>query len=1074
MAKVQDLLRELETIPHGARMRRMVEVGRAAAKESQAADTIATLARAGFYGRLLALQSCYGSKDGTQASRSIADPSRILQGRSLRLIALFASDVQAKEALHAARTELRLSLLAQLRRRCRFPPVDQFFDELSRRQPAAVGPLLPFASQALVSRHFELGRQTGGQNFWVRLGRFHPDLALAHFEERLQSAESLDARSLWEANTTLNTLAKRHPKHGLKLAQLLVRNGPSGPIVLERVSFRCSNDVADLMLESEYPFPLSLDRVAHKLDDQRLLQLLEKCPRTLAQPHLWLRRLPPTLRSKVFTAAGNAWRDPECCIAPQILQWLPLVEREKEARRHLQLPVLATRPGPRLAYAMLLPWDDARQLVEPFLNHPEAEYRSAALQALTGATRYARQRVSELLAVLKVRKHEQDPVRCAMLTGLVSLPPSIWKQQHLDDLGQVIRDALSAADLSHASATHAQNLVVGLLPFHPTWSAEWLVTLVREQGQVQLGQLEQRLTDADVRRIAPALQPVLKAWQTREREHQLVQLGWSLGRRLRVFDGLMDIFQHMLHDTATQWVAGSVLQMVAGHYRSQMPTLVPELLKEDPSWITQPPVVEFLHWHRQDLLTPFLGRKAYRGRFSTGNTRHVLPLRQGFFRWTPAQQTTFAQTLEEMTHVRDKMRDIPAVLGAVGQMAALPAIEPKRLKELAADERPAVQEAALRALGRLDAGQGVPVLLEALGDDRARVAIYALRSSLLSMPAAHALQLMRMVPLQKVTVAKEYIRLIGEMPSVEAFRELQRLDGGDLHRDVRVALLRALWGHLEHVEAWDILHRAVDSPDPALMTSVIRIPADRLSDDAQDRLVNLLARVVKHLDPAVRTQVLQRCLVLPVADRRQVLLPLALEAIQSVYPDERAAAAAAVFATSRERDADRVAQGIRDALGNRRALVAAIGALQVAIKVQRQRLLSIARATLSILATDPLAVTLKLQLAGEIATWSEFADLLESHAIEDNLHADAIWTAASAMTAWLHRPNRQELELLEARLTANPDARIRRLALAALVAQAQLTEGWNEARLKRLSAYRLDRSAFVAAAAQLTLPAEET
>ena len=46
----------------------------------------------------------------------------------------------------------------------------------------------------------------------------------------------------------------------------------------------------------------------------------------------------------------------------------------------------------------------------------------------------------------------------------------------------------------------------------------------------------------------------------------------------------------------------------------------------------------------------------------------------------------------------------------------------------------------LRAPARLDAGQGVPTLMEARIDDRGRIAIYALRSTLLQMPAAAALR----------------------------------------------------------------------------------------------------------------------------------------------------------------------------------------------------------------------------------------------------------------------------------------------------------------------------------------------
>jgi hypothetical protein len=62
---------------------------------------------------------------------------------------------------------------------------------------------------------------------------------------------------------------------------------------------------------------------------------------------------------------------------------------------------------------------------------------------------------------------------------------------------------------------------------------------------------------------------------------------------------------------------------------------------------------------------------------------------------------------------------------------------------------------------------------------------------------------------------------------------------------------------------------------------------------------------------------------------------------------------------------------------------------------------------------------------------------------------------------------------LERRLAASDDERLRRLALAALVAQAQPPHGWDEVRLTRLRAYRTDRSALVAAAAQFTLPPAE-
>lgn len=601
-----------------------------------------------------------------------------------------------------------------------------------------------------------------------------------------------------------------------------------------------------------------------------------------------------------------------------------------------------------------------------------------------------------------------------------------------------------------------------------------MVTLVRERGQLHLGLLEQWLSDAEVRRIAPALAPVLKAWQTREREVHLVVLGQYFGRRLRAFDALMAIFRRVLRQTRTQWVAGAILQLVARHQREELKTLVPELLRKDPSWITQDPVLQYLHRRRQDLLTPFLGQRAYKGRFSTGRTRYVLPLSKGFFRWTPAQQTEFARTLTEITHAKDKMRDIPTILVAISALAGLPAEEPKRLVELAGDERPAVQEAALRALGKLDAGQGVPALLEALGDERSRIAIYALRKALLSMPAAQALQLLKAAPLTKVTVAKEYVRLLGDMPSEQAFRELRQLDAQELHRDVRVALLRALWGHLEYVDSWTILNRAVESPDPALMTAVIRIPADRLSDQSQRRLIALLARAISHADASVRTQALQRCIDLPVPDRQQVLLPCLLKSLQASSPDERQAAASALFVICRSDDASRIAAGLREALANRRALVAAVQALTAAARFHRTRLLPIVRGVLDVLAGDRLTAILRVKLAIPVLPWTELADLLERLASTGELHADALAAAASALQSWTQRADRLELQHLESRLAPAADDRLRRIALAALVAQAELPGGWSDARLERLRAYRRDSSPLVAAAAQFTLPDEVT
>lgn len=1067
---------ELEPLTHAARMRRMVEVGRLAARDAGVADAVADLEQRGFYERSLALQSCFGSGDGAHALRALADPSRSIRGLALLLLALVGDDAQVQTALERATFSQRRVLLRRLYRRRRLAPIDAFLATLAGRSDERLGALLPFGSPEQVVRHLEQAMERADQGDWSRLARFHPDLAVDALRRRAEAAAFNDARLVWQANATLPILSEKRPDRALGLADALARHTALAHLALQWLAERRPAEVADRVLSAVDRARISFDSVVTRLGTDRLVALCERYGSSsdaLAAPQRWFRRLPPPERAVIYHACGGGWRDREDCLAPSLVALLPRDLREQEGRRHLALPVLVTRPAQRLPYAAFLPWDEAWATLDPFLRDPDADVRGAALSALAFSARFRRDRLPDLLNVARARRNEQDPVRRAMLTGLADLPPGIWRAEHLDSLGEILRDALDAPDLSSATAAQGERLVVALLPFHPAWSSRWLADLVRTRGHSSVGNLQQRLSDADVRRIAPDLLPVLRAWETREREGQIVAVAQSLGRRLRVFDGLVEILERVAMETRASWLATTTLTLLAAHRRDRLATLIPEMVRRDPSSITLRPVSSYLHGRRQDLLTPFLGRQAYSGRFSTGRTRFVLPLTQGFHRWTPAEQESFAETLSEVT--RDRERDSPAVLGEIVQLGALPAVAPARLIELARRDnpKPAARDAALRELGRLDAGQGVPALLEALDDSRARNAIYAMRRALLEMPVDRALPLLRSVSLEKVTVAKEVVRLLGELPSEEAYRELLALGDRDLHRDVRLALLRALWCHLEREETWEILERAAMSPDAAVAASVGRIPADRLSPQAQRRLTSLLSTLLAHPEPRVRLDVLQRCAQLPVTDTEGVLLTGLLALLGSSVPDEGAAAAGAVFATATARSADQVGAAFGQILPNRRALWTALRALQPALYWNRAPLLPAARAVLEVMARDPLTASLRVELAVHALPGEELAALLTRMAQAGELHAEAILDAVNALQSAASRPGAGGLRALEAALAVSDDAALRRLALAALVAQAQGRRGWADDLLTRLRAYRADAEPLVAAAAQFTLPPGE-
>lgn len=1062
-----DLLERFEVIPHSDRVREMVRIGKTLPSEGRAAAVQADLQTGGTYERFLLLHSAYGSRDGALVLRFLEDESRLLRGLATALVAQICTDEQAASALQTVPPKARLVLIRNLRRARRSSAIDSYVQTLTAGSESEWSEWIPYCSQELARELLPRVVEQFNADDWRRLARAHPDLAVEALSERLEKQTEHDARLLWALNATLHWLSELRQLSALDLVRKALRFEAPSDLSLGRLAEQLPNEVADLLLSVPETFSLSFGASVTRLTEERLVALLENRPESLGDPLTYLSRLAPALREKAYTLAGHSWRSPEGLLSETIVGWLPRALREAEARRHLALPLLQTRLSQRLRYAAYLPPAEAQTLLEPFIRNPDAELRIVALSARIGGARFYRETLDDVLRLVRARNKEQDPVRQAMLTALAGLPPSRWEDRHLDELGQIIRDALDASDLSASTASEAERLVFALVPFHPEWAARWLGTLAKERGQVGFHRLRDRLTDADVTRIAPALLPVLATWETREREYYLLSAANGFGRRLRVFDGLATILERVAQSTKTRYVAEGIIALFQEHLPTRFAALVPEMIRADKSVATLPAVYNHLHRKRQDLITPFLGQQAYSGRFSTGRTRFVLPLQSGFHRWTRQQQETFARTLEQITE--DKERDTPAVSNVIHQLAALPAVEPTRLIALAQGNggKTAVRDLALQALARLDAGQGVPELIAALDDDRARIAIYALRSALLEMPTERAMPLLQNAPTAKVTVAKEVIRLVGDLKTAAGLPFLLAKAKEPLHRDVRVALLRALWEHLETEETWEPLNAAATDADPAIALGVVRIPADRLSAVVLGRLRNLLATLLAHPDPKVRLDTLNRCASLPLADPERVILPRLRTRLASPLPDENAAAAYAVFATYGEREAGAIGESVAQILPDRRALLAVLTVFEQQVVRSRTRWQGTTRAVLAALASDPLTARQRVRVAVAGLTGTELSDFFVALAARNELHAEALMTAVSLMEA--RQAPVAEHEAWERALRENTDERLRRLAFATLLAQVRIG-GWDKPRRERHAAYCADASVLVATAAQFTIP----
>ena len=1085
MLTLNEIKDELEMLCYTDRIQRMLALGRDPENE----PLLAEMEQNAFDMRWLALMSCHTSRDGARVLRLLGDSSQLIRHSAASLVALIGTTTQGISALDMILPRYRRRLVCQLQKRNRPDVLDACLQHLAGQtaenknsadktadsKDNGLIDCLPHGTAETVRALLPQVLPYFASHHWIRLARLHPVIALEVLQERAEEADRSDAGLVYHANWVLPVTAEPCPNETLALVRTLIRHVPLDRLAIQHLAFWLPVEVTDLILASEVSPTVLLPRLLPRLDADRAIALLEHYhSQFYALSTVFRRRLSPAVRDRLYVHFSRGWENREGCIDPFIVALLSPQHREREARRHLNLPSIAARPAQCLPYAAYLPWEEAQETLAPYLRDPDPQLRVLAHTTLTVAVRYHRDRLPALLALQTARKNEQDPVRNAMLTGIAALPPGIWRPTHLDTLAQLLRNALDAADLSAMTAQAMVRLVAQLLPFYPHWCADWLATLARERGTLIIPALENRLSDKEVRVLAPVLLPVLHSWENQEGWGSLYAVANSLGRRLRVFDAMLVMLERIVQIPAAMFLSLSALNLLAKHGRKRLETLIPALLEADPSWATRPVAYLFLHRKRQDLLTPFLGFQVYAGRFTTGKTRLILPFAQGFVRWTARQQQLFADVLAQVTE--ETGRDTPGYLQVMKQLAVLPAPPPTCLIALAQldNPKPAMRDAALRALGTLDGGQGIATLLDALDDARARIAIYALRHALLEMPKDRALALLKNVPMAKVTVAKEVIRLLGELKTEAAYQELTALNGrDDLHRDVRIALLRALWAFLKRPQTWEVLEQAAVSPDAAIATHVSRVPSEGLAPAMQQRLIGVLALLLKHPSDRVRLDTLNRCATLPVTDRAHILLPHFLRSVGARVGDERVAAAGAVCQTYTGRDAALVGETTRTLLASRRALTTFVHVLIQQTGVNRVSLLPTAREVLAVLATDPLTSQLQIRLAVQALPSDEQVAFFREMAASRALHADALQTAMQSLHYLSTGRKDARLEDLEAGLAISEDRYLRRLALGVLIAQATGPTGWTDERTARLNVYRQDPASLVAEAAQFTFPPGE-
>lgn len=1069
--KLTRFLADCESLTDAQRWAQARELGQRSRSDPRAAETLSSLAQGNFYQRRLALIAADAADQQDMIAAALLDPSGRLFGGACAVACRKLTDPRLVTCLGQLAAERRFRLARMLARHKRQAVVDRVLVDLPVKERAR---LLCFATPACVERLLSEGLGDYLTSIdWSRIAAWHAELAIRQasamvqpFEERKQRAEPIDLpyRIEWRLQLILDALAARFPKQGLSLLQRLAALTDVADWPTEAYASRYPREIADCVAAGNKGAKVVYGAGSiRRLDAERITALVRKG--AFANNPLLLQQVDPNLRPQVAAAYEEQLRDKDGLWPLSSMPHLPAERRYAEARFAVHLPSLATQPQRYLPYVAYLPWDEAQPAAARYLSQPDGELRGQALAGLIGVARFEPSRLDKVLELVVSRRNEQDPVRLAMLQALGTLPPSRWQERHQQQLGEVVHAALSARDVSAGTLQSSLLLLLKLLPFRTGFVCGLLPLLAEKTGSFGYYSFENRLNDVQMAQLAPSLMDLLNSWIRQSRHGALFGLMYTFGRRLKGAPPILELLEKLTRDDR-QSVATPALRLLLGlDIPGKRDSLIIGLLRKDEGWSTVPEVQGYLSRHRQDWLSRFLTPRRFGGRFSTGWSATFPRFESGFHRWSDQQQETYTKTL--MSLLNDAKRSVSEVFFVMRALAAMPAIDIAPLVRLASLEQAQLdqRDKAVEMLGRADGGRGVPALLAALGDERARVAIYALRRAVLGMPPTAALSLLGDVPVRKVTVAKEVLRLAGDLGGEASYQFLNTFrQRPDLHIDIRIALLRALWSHLEREDTWAIFASALTDGTPALARSTIDIPQDGLSPAAYRRLGEHLARLVEHPDPLVGAEAVKRLIHQPIGrlDARLIealsgrfrhladraTLEQASEALLlGLAPYDPGLFADLVLARQEPLHIDAVVSAFARQSTSRRDL----------LRAAAQRLINGLSAQKRLVSS-----------AGELAVWmlppTTIVDFLANLYREGLFHPGVAERAARALPTLQHE--RPRLEELEALLSEQADAGLRRLALSVLQGLAAMS-GWTAALRQRLERYRTDADPWVHEAASL-------
>jgi hypothetical protein len=861
------LLAEIDPLAYPDRMRLLAERARALSDSGGLAAIADELYRSTRFHREIAVFMAVVAGHQPTIAVALSDPDGQIHRAAVSAWICSGAATSAELAAFVADASWhsRRHVYRALRRSPRPGVADELIEAVRDRYgDGEAARLLVVCSAGTLTRLLpELGYAAGN---WSALGQRHPEIVLEMAERQLAGLAAAD-RLRWWGEFGAGVLAAG-PAVPLRVLDLLERYGPSSglPGALHRYTCLAVADPERLMGLLTAPsrarwlaretLPASLLRCLARLEISALTPMTRRLRERDEALAALLEKLPPSRRAAVYDAAyadvdrGQAWP------SDQILELLPRTRRRAEAQRVLRLGPICADAALTLHYTAFLPWEQAAAPLTDATRRARAEDRAEAYDLmLTCASRTAdADVVAEAISYLRRIRNEQDPVRARALIALTRVSPRLFQARVVEDLDQIAGDALAARDTSGQTRQALARLATTVLGQHVgsaplmAWSLRTLELIFGNRLPV-MDRIDTQLRRGQEAEVFAAVADWLEAGMRRGSYDAVFAIAQALGRRAWRVPQLQDMLRRAIGPGNISGVVrrGVGLWLADPATRSQR---VEQVLLSDSSTVTLPEVWGALGHRRTDLLDLVLTGAPPQGKFLADGVRWVSLQAPAVRRWLPRQQAAYAALLADVAG--DAGAKVYTRCAAIAAAAQIPDAGWDVVQPYVGSAHTSLAEAALGALARTDRpGEALPILLHHIGDDRARVAVYAAGRAARYLPPRQLQQIFTpdLLTGGKVTSRKETLRLVAILSVPGAGDVLHRAWAHEgQHRDIRAAIVSAARQRLHDPQSWPILEEAATgSPQEALAVVALADPL-ACAPRYRDRYGQLIGRACRSSD----------------------------------------------------------------------------------------------------------------------------------------------------------------------------------------------------------------------------------